>query len=39
MVATQSAALHELTPPLLVNVNVPDAGVLEIDFDDLYRQF
>jgi Uma2 family endonuclease len=38
-VATQSERLHELSPPLIVRIAVPDAGVLEIDFDDLYRQF
>lgn len=38
MVAAQSEPLHELTSPLVVNIPVPGAGVLPIDFDDLYRQ-
>ena len=37
-VATQSELLHEISPPLIVRIPVPDAGILEIDFDDLYRE-
>ena len=38
MVATQSEPLREISSPLVVNISVPDAGVLQIDFDDLYRR-
>jgi Uma2 family endonuclease len=37
-VATQSEPLHEIRFPQIVKIPVPDAGVLEIDFDHLYRQ-
>lgn len=36
--ATQSEPLREIRPPLIVDVDVPGAGILSIDFDDLYRQ-
>lgn len=38
MAATQTEALYELTPPLVVNIPVPGSGVLAIDFDDLYSK-
>jgi Uma2 family endonuclease len=38
MVATQSEPLHELSVPLIVSIELPDGGVLDIDFDSLYRQ-
>lgn len=38
MVATQSEPLHEIRTPLIVNIPVPGAGILSIDFDDLYSQ-
>jgi len=38
LVATQEQPLHELSAPLIVNVNVPGRGVFQIDFDDLYRR-
>lgn len=38
MVATQAEPLHEIRTPLVVHIPVPGAGVLTIDFDDLYRQ-
>ena len=37
MVATQDMPLHEISPPLIVDIEVPNTGVLQIDFDDLYR--
>lgn len=37
-VATQSEPLREIKPPLLVDIPVPAAGTIQIDFDDLYRQ-
>jgi Uma2 family endonuclease len=38
MLVSRTEPLHEIAAPLLVNVPVPDAGVLQIDFDDLYRR-
>jgi hypothetical protein len=38
MVADKHHPLHELTPPLVVEIEVPGTGVLRIDFDDLYRR-
>jgi Uma2 family endonuclease len=40
LVATQNEPLHELRAPLVVNIPIPDNDnpVLQIDFDDLYRQ-
>jgi Uma2 family endonuclease len=38
MVATQAEKVHELSAPLIVYIPVPDAGILQIDFDDLYRK-
>ena len=38
MVATPTEPLHEMKAPLILNISVPDGGVLQIDFDDLYRQ-
>ena len=38
MVADRNTPLRELSPPLLVSIPVPGRGVLQIDFDDLYRQ-
>lgn len=38
MVATQSEPLREISAPLTIDIQVPDRGVLQIDFDDLYRQ-
>ena len=36
MVATPSEPVHEIAAPLIVSIPVPNAGVLQIDFDDLY---
>jgi hypothetical protein len=38
LVASQDRPLHELTHPLIVEIPVPDRGVLQIDFDDLYAK-
>jgi len=38
MVATQTQPLHEISAPLIVTIEVPGAGLLQIDFDDLYKQ-
>jgi hypothetical protein len=38
MVATQPSRLHELSSPLVVMIDVPDKGTLQIDFDELYRK-
>jgi hypothetical protein len=38
MVATREQPLHELKAPLIVMISVPEAGVLQIDFDELYRK-
>jgi Uma2 family endonuclease len=38
LVATQSEPLHEIRSPLVVNIPVPNQGILPIAFDDLYRQ-
>ena len=38
MVASQDKPLHELAHPLIVDIPIPDAGVLQIDFDDLYSK-
>ncbi len=36
MVATQSAPLREISPPLIVDIPVPNGSVLPINFDELY---
>lgn len=38
MVATQSEPLREISAPLIVNIEAPDGGVMQIDFDALYSQ-
>jgi Uma2 family endonuclease len=40
LVATQDEPLHELRPPLVVDISMPDSGdpILRIDFDELYRR-
>ena len=38
MVATQTEPLHELSSPLVVKIDIPDKGTLQIDFDELYRK-
>jgi hypothetical protein len=38
MVATHSEPIHELSLPLIVSIEVPNRGVLDIDFDSLYSQ-
>jgi Uma2 family endonuclease len=38
MVARQDAPLQEIVEPLIVSVTVPDRGVLQIDFDELFRK-
>jgi Uma2 family endonuclease len=38
MLASPTELLHELGKPLLVNISVPDADILQIDFDELYRR-
>jgi hypothetical protein len=38
LVASQDKPLHELTHPLIVGIPVPESGVLQIDFDDLFSK-
>ena len=38
MVATQAELLREIASPLIVNIEVPGRGLLQLDFDDLYSQ-
>jgi Uma2 family endonuclease len=38
MLASREEPLREIASPLLVNIPVPGAGVLQIDFDDLYSR-
>jgi Uma2 family endonuclease len=38
MVATHSEPIHELSLPLIVSIEVPNRGVLDVDFDSLYSQ-
>ena len=38
MIATQSKPLHELSTPLVVSIAVEGKGMLQLDFDDLYRK-
>ncbi|HYP14380.1 MAG TPA: Uma2 family endonuclease [Bryobacteraceae bacterium] len=38
MVATQTQPLHEISAPLIVDIEVAGKGVLRIDFDDLYSR-
>jgi len=38
MVATQTEPVHEIAPPLVVRIAVPNAADLLIDFDELFRQ-
>lgn len=38
LVATRTQPLHEISAPLIVDIEVPGKGVLQIDFDELYRQ-
>lgn len=38
MTATQTQPVHEISAPMIVNIEVPGNGLLRIDFDDFYRQ-
>ena len=38
MVASQTKPLHDLSRPLLVEIEVPGQGTLPLDFDDIYNQ-
>ncbi len=38
MLASQSEPVHELKPPLLVSIAIPNSRILQIDFDDLYSK-
>lgn len=38
MTVRPGTSLAEVAPPLIVDVQVPEAGVLQIDFDLLYRK-